>query len=32
MGASIEKCKEKSGRRIINLEGEVVWSSLIKDS
>jgi NADH pyrophosphatase NudC (nudix superfamily) len=31
-GASLEKFKEKSGQKILNLEGGVVWSSLIQDS
>jgi hypothetical protein len=31
-GASIEKFKEKSCQRILNFDGEIVWSSLIQDS
>jgi hypothetical protein len=30
-GASIGKFKDKSGQRILNLEGEIVWSSLIQE-
>jgi hypothetical protein len=30
-GASVEKFKDKSDQRILNLEGEIFWSRVIQD-
>jgi len=30
VGSSMEKFKEESGERILNLDSEIVWSSLIQ--